>query len=929
MVYSYRFVISRSKRMKLIKNILLKVKSLFSKISQFYVVKNKKVFYTLTSLFLIVGVFAALNAAQADIKGEIASILGWLISVPAFLIGLLMLQFSKLLVWIASFNEFVTLDPIRNSWIIIRDACNLFFIFILLVIAVATTLNIERYSYKKALPKLLLMIVLINFSLIICGVLIDISQVVTITIVNAWGQAGNNLVNMFKVPTMLSSSELERIQVDNFTTVMAMLLSLILMIVALVVVLIIIFVFLLRAVAFWILIILSPVAFLAGSASFGEKYYKQWWDEFTKYLLVGPILAFFLWVSMVVASSGVALIKMDESVVAASPGVLYTQITQPENLAGFLLAICLLVGSLIATQKLGVAGAGMAGKGVAGLKKAGVGALKYAPGLRAAREYATDTYKGIREGLAKPREEKRKDRVRDISKTTMGAMETVKKTLASSPADIGRRWKQRGRESKLSDLNNQKADINQIDYLEGFKDTKKEFMSLRRKRDTAEKERNEAYESGASESVIKEKMEAVKKAQEAVDKQKKVYENQRSFINSEKFTGLEDIDIGELSDAKLLSEVNNRRREYSSKYDTPADFDADTERAFIDEKEKDIRDEYQKTQKVLDQKPPKRKIPFTNLALIDYGKWGKMERKSIAGYTSGKVKDNEDELKLEEKEKVKEMIKDDSNDKYTRMAAINTTVKNKYATADEILEYRDLMKELSEGDKTSMSRFEAKVEDAGYKSVSAEKKYAKKREKPEEISPDIVKDIDENKIVMKDLDPNSVKSFIEEFITAFGKNTKKFVKTLGDQPTATREAGKAGMKELIKTLDKLLTRPDLKEDERKDLEKRRENVLMARAAFETDLNVFDNVSQKVEFLGRDKAFDFDNTTDILKPVDLQDEQIVGALRPEHVQKIIDKGSREQREAIINNVRRLSDDTLRFLKNYPVFVRERERRNLEI
>jgi hypothetical protein len=56
-----------------------------------------------------------------------------------------------------------TQTPCSNGWVITRDIANMFFIVILLVIAFATILQIEQYNYKKWLPKLILMAILINF----------------------------------------------------------------------------------------------------------------------------------------------------------------------------------------------------------------------------------------------------------------------------------------------------------------------------------------------------------------------------------------------------------------------------------------------------------------------------------------------------------------------------------------------------------------------------------------------------------------------------------------------------------------------------------------------------------------------------------------------------------------------------------------------
>src|SRR3989338_8231957 len=93
------------------------------------------------------------------------------------------------IVALTSYNNFVKESSIIGAWVIIRDLCNMFFILILLVVAFAAILRIESYQWKKILPKLLIMAVLINFSRTFCGLIIDASQIIMLTFVNAW--AGN------------------------------------------------------------------------------------------------------------------------------------------------------------------------------------------------------------------------------------------------------------------------------------------------------------------------------------------------------------------------------------------------------------------------------------------------------------------------------------------------------------------------------------------------------------------------------------------------------------------------------------------------------------------------------------------------------------------------------------------------------------------
>ena len=61
----------------------------------------------------------------------------------------------------------------QKGWKSTRDLANMFFIFILLFIAIATILQLSSYGAKALLAKLIIFALLINFSLFITRVIID------------------------------------------------------------------------------------------------------------------------------------------------------------------------------------------------------------------------------------------------------------------------------------------------------------------------------------------------------------------------------------------------------------------------------------------------------------------------------------------------------------------------------------------------------------------------------------------------------------------------------------------------------------------------------------------------------------------------------------------------------------------------------------
>ncbi|GAG05001.1 unnamed protein product, partial [marine sediment metagenome] len=115
----------------------------------------------------------------ADASSPIYTALGYILYAVLWIVGWFLALCAKLLN--ATLNpalyNFMDEGIVQAGWAIVRDICNLFFILILLIIAFATILRLEPYDIKKMLPKLLIIALLINFSKMICGLIIDFSQV--------------------------------------------------------------------------------------------------------------------------------------------------------------------------------------------------------------------------------------------------------------------------------------------------------------------------------------------------------------------------------------------------------------------------------------------------------------------------------------------------------------------------------------------------------------------------------------------------------------------------------------------------------------------------------------------------------------------------------------------------------------------------------
>lgn len=310
---------------------------------------------------------------------------------------------------VAAWNNFINVKTVEIGWSIVRDLCNMFFILILLVIAFGTILRIESYNWKKMLPKLLLMAVLINFSKTICGLIIDFAQVIMLTFISSISTGTNNFVELLGVKNLLTFAESKNASNSDaglaMDTVWALLLGLIFMIVTLIVLAVLLATLVFRVMMLWVYIILSPLAYLLSAFPQGQKYAAQWWSEFTKNVITGPILAFFLWLALAtVSTSSITITNTNTNTLtqgASSTSGIISGLLDGDTFQTYIITISLLIGGLIVTQQAGGIAGSMAGKGLGWAKKMGGAAVAGtgAAVLMSSRAARRTTLRGVGAGV--------------------------------------------------------------------------------------------------------------------------------------------------------------------------------------------------------------------------------------------------------------------------------------------------------------------------------------------------------------------------------------------------------------------------------------------------------------------------------------------------------------------------------------------------
>lgn len=295
------------------------------------------------------------------------------------------------------------LGAIIIGWGIVRDITNIFFVLIILGIAISTILRIQGYQAKALLPKLIIIALLINFSLTIGLVIIDFSNILALQFydklrpnkisisetinqitrpqnfynINAPpkdqqltfelqkpeeatpyilqnGSAPNNTQN--QAPAALQnglwSGTISRLFAGSpeASAVVAtaawgntIMLS------------ILVFVFfvggvllLVRAAILGFLLVLAPLAFLFYILPDTETHWKKWWSTFIQHVFFFPSFLFLLYVAVKFVGDATKGIAASEFL--SNPSLVFT----------YLLAIIMLLTALILGRSMGVYGAATA-----------------------------------------------------------------------------------------------------------------------------------------------------------------------------------------------------------------------------------------------------------------------------------------------------------------------------------------------------------------------------------------------------------------------------------------------------------------------------------------------------------------------------------------------------------------------------------------
>ncbi len=249
--------------------------------------------------------------ASNSCDGKLTDGIGWIICpVSNFLAGGMDNVYKALTNFLVVRTP--ALDPNSSTfkiWAMMRDFANICFVIVFLVIVYSqiTQIGLSNYNLKKMLPRLIISAILVNLSYYLCALAIDLSNVIGFSIHDIFMNIYNemNKVNNYTTTDLPSWSSLTSFILAGGTGVAAGLVglaavggikaALILLVPSLVLLLLTVLVAFLimaaRQALITVLVIISPLAFVAYVLPNTEKYFDKWKDGFATLLFLFPIFS--------------------------------------------------------------------------------------------------------------------------------------------------------------------------------------------------------------------------------------------------------------------------------------------------------------------------------------------------------------------------------------------------------------------------------------------------------------------------------------------------------------------------------------------------------------------------------------------------------------------------------------------------------------
>lgn len=195
-------------------------------------------------------------------------------------------------------------NPIQRGFNSFRNIANSLYILIFLVIILSNFISVglDNYSIKKMLPRLLFAVIATQFAFLICSLMIDLSNVLIVGLPGAVGTipgAPDTLSGSISVSfaDVLDNGGIGGALQGIGLVIFILLLGVLLLVIVAIALAYLIF----RNVFLIVLVFLSPLAIAAWVLPQTQSFAKKWANWFIKLIIMGPIIALILAITLLIA----------------------------------------------------------------------------------------------------------------------------------------------------------------------------------------------------------------------------------------------------------------------------------------------------------------------------------------------------------------------------------------------------------------------------------------------------------------------------------------------------------------------------------------------------------------------------------------------------------------------------------------------------
>jgi len=185
--------------------------------------------------------------------------------------------------------------PAYQVWQSFRSIANILFVIVFLIIIFSqlTGAGVTNYGVKKTLPRLVIAAILVNASFFICQIAVDVSNIL-----------GFSITQLFTTIPVYSDATTNGLEVAGqaltwvvivggviaLAAAAAMAITIPVLLASLLSVLITVLILMGRQAVIMLLVVVSPIAFVAWMLPNTQQWFKQWWKMFYTLLMVFPIV---------------------------------------------------------------------------------------------------------------------------------------------------------------------------------------------------------------------------------------------------------------------------------------------------------------------------------------------------------------------------------------------------------------------------------------------------------------------------------------------------------------------------------------------------------------------------------------------------------------------------------------------------------------